>query len=525
MKKKEIVIIGAGPAGLTTAYYLLKNSNEYSVTILERDNIIGGISKTIEFDGYRIDTGIHRFFTKNDEIEKIWEECLPIQGKPAYDDILLQREKEFRKGGPNPEKQDKTMLIKDRITRIYYGRKFYDYPVTLNMTTIKNMGFLTMTKAGFSYLKSCIHKLPETSLENFYINRFGKVLYQMFFESYTEKVWGINPSKISADWGAQRVKGLSIAAVIKDMIKKIIGKKNDKTAETSLIERFIYPKLGAGQVYEEMANKIRQMGGKIILNADVKEILFKNKKVESITYYQNNKKHQLNVDILVSSMPLKELFTSIHGMTIPKDIYEIATNLPYRSFMSVGLVVDKLYLENTTKVKTLNEIIPDSWIYVQEPDVKMGRLQVFNNWSPYLFRHKEEINNKVLFTLEYFCDEFDDYWNMSDEEFIDFAIEEALKLKMISSKKAVEKSVRIKVPKAYPAYFGTYSQIDKVINYVNGFDNVYCVGRNGQHRYNNMDHSMLTGIETAKHILDNHIDKKEIWNVNVEKEYHEEKKS
>ncbi len=524
MNKKNVIIVGAGPAGLTTAYYLLKNSDKYNVTILEKDSIIGGISKTVEFDGYKIDTGIHRFFTKNDEVEKIWLDCLPLQGKPAYDDKLLNVDKPYVEGGPDPEKEDKTMLIKNRITRIFYGRKFYDYPVSLNMTTIKNMGFFTLMKAGFSYLKSCIHKLPETSLENFYINRFGKVLYSMFFESYTEKVWGIHPSKISADWGSQRVKGLSITAVIKDMFKRLFKKKDNKNTETSLIEQFIYPKLGSGQVYEEMANKIKEMGGEIILNADVKEIKFKGNKISNVTYLKDNEKIRIKTDICVSSMPIKYLFENAKGIDIPKNIYNIATKLPYREFMSVGLLVDKLYLENTTNVKTLNNIIPDSWIYVQEPDVKMGRIQIFNNWSPYLFKSKEEIKNKVLFTLEYFCSEKDEYWNMSDEEFINFSIEEALKLKIISSKDVVEKSIRIKIPKAYPAYFGTYSKIDKVIDYLNKFNNLYCVGRNGQHRYNNMDHSMLTGIETAKNIINNKSsDKKEIWNVNTEKDYHEEK--
>jgi len=523
--KKQVVIIGAGPAGLTTAYYLLKNSDQYNVIILEKSSIIGGISKTIEFNGYKIDTGIHRFFTKNEEVEKIWEELLPIQGKPAYDDKLLNRQKPYEKGGPNPEVDDKTMLIKDRITRIYYGRKFYDYPVSLNMTTIKNMGFFTLLKAGFSYLKSCVHKLPETSLENFYINRFGKVLYSMFFESYTEKVWGINPKKISADWGAQRVKGLSITAVLKDIIKKAFGKKNNKNSETSLIEQFIYPKLGSGQVYEEMANKIQEMGGQIILNANVNEVRISNKnRISKIIYTKDDEKISLKSDICISSMPIKELFEISKGTTVPKNIYNIATKLPYREFMSVGLVVDKLKLENTTNIKTLNDIVPDSWIYVQEPDVKMGRIQIFNNWSPYMFKNKEEINNKVMFSLEYFCSDKDKYWNMTDEKFIDFAIDEAIKLKLIDSKDKVEASVRIKIPKAYPAYFGTYAKIDKVIDYLNTFKNLYCIGRNGQHRYNNMDHSMLTGIETAKSIINNKNNKHDIWNVNTEKEYHEVKK-
>lgn len=522
MKKKKVVIIGAGPAGLTTAYQLLKNSNDYAVTILEQDNQVGGISKTIEFNGYKMDTGIHRFFTKNDQVEQIWEELLPIQSMPAYDDILLNRTKKFPAEGPNPETDDQTLLIKDRITRIYYGRKFYDYPVSLNFSTIKNMGFFTLLKAGFSYLKSCIIKRQENSLEDFYINRFGRVLYSMFFESYTEKVWGIHPSKISADWGSQRVKGISISTVIKDMIKKVFHLKNVNNTETSLIEQFIYPKLGSGQMYEEMAKQIKQMGGKILLNCKVNEIQFTNQTVSKVICEQEGKKKTLSVDFCVSSMPIKDLFLAMKQVKVPKSIQNIALNLPYREFMSVGLVVDSLKLKNETKVKTLMNIIPDSWIYVQEPDVKMGRLQVFNNWSPYIFKNKEEIKNKVFISLEYFCSEEDEYWNMSDEDFIGFAVKEAIKIGLIDED-SIHETVRVKIKKAYPAYFGTYSKFDQVIKYLNKIDNLYCVGRNGQHKYNNMDHSMLTGVETAENIINKKTNKKDIWNVNTEKDYHEKK--
>ncbi len=522
MKKKKVVIIGAGPGGLTSAYYILKNSSEYEVTILESENMVGGISKTVSFDDYKIDTGIHRFFTKNEEIENLWKELLPLQGKPAYDDIILNREKDFDTTGPDPEKSNECMLIKDRVTRIFYGRKFYDYPVSLNMTTIKNMGFITLFKAAFSYLKSCFIKLPNTSLENFYINRFGKVLYSMFFESYTEKVWGVHPSKISSDWGAQRVKGLSIFALIKDILKKTFKIKNNKNSETSLIEHFWYPKLGSGQIYEEMAKKITQMGGCILLNSRVNSLTLKDGKIKEIGYITKGAKKSLKTDICISSMPIKNLIESINGTNVPKKIYNIATNLPYREFMSVGLVVNELNLKNNTNIKTINNIVPDSWIYVQEPDVKMGRIQILNNWSPYLFKNKKNIENEVLITLEYFCSENDKYWNMSDKEFIDFAIDEAVKIGIINDN-SVKSSVRIKIPKAYPAYFGTYSDIDKVVDYLNSISNLYCIGRNGQHRYNNMDHSMLTGIEAARAIIKGEKNKDDIWKVNTEKEYHEKK--
>ena len=482
--------------------------------------------KQLNLHGYKIDTGIHRFFSKSDEINEIWNEISPVQSKPSYDDILLSHSKNLPSLGSDPEKDELSMLIRDRLTRIYYDKKFFDYPVSINANLIKNLGFVKIMKAGFSYLKTLFYKRPNDSLENFYINRFGKVLYSMFFENYTEKVWGIHPSKISADWGAQRVKGVSIIAVIKDFIHKKIGIKSNKNTETSLIESFYYPKLGAGQIWNEMAKKIADMGGQIILNADVKKININNKNVTSIEYIEKNHTNTVNTDYLISSMPIKDLVLGISGDKINKKVYNSAVNLPYREFMSVGLLVDKLKLKNTTTIKTINDVIPDSWIYVQEPDVKMGRLQVFNNWSPYLFKNKEDILSKVLITLEYFCSENDKYWNMSDNDFINFAIKEAIQIGLIEDENAVSKSVRIKIPKAYPAYFGTYSNIEMVVSYLNEYKNLVCIGRNGQHRYNNMDHSMLTGIKAAEYILDKKKDKnkkREIWNVNTEKEYHEEK--
>jgi len=429
--KKKIIIVGAGPAGLTTAYKLLKESKDYEVIILERDNKYGGISSSVNLNGYIVDTGIHRFFSKNKEVNDIWKEILPIQGKPAYDDIKLNRQKKFLEEGPDPEKEDKCMLIKDRITRIYYGKKFYDYPVSLNMVTIKNLGIINIIKVGISYFKACIFKKPETSLENLYINKFGVQLYNMFFKTYTEKVWGIAPKEISAEWGNQRVKGISIKEILKDIIRKAIGRKNNNNTETSLIESFIYPKLGSIQIWNEMAHKIKELGGKIYLNCEVKNIVIKNDKVDEVIYEQDGKETKEKTDLFISSMPVKELFEKIQGEEIPKEIYNIATNLPYRDFMSVCMLVDKMKLKNTTKVKTLGNILPDSWIYIQEPDVKMGRIQIFNNWSPYIFKNKEDMDKKVLIGIEYFTSEKEEYWNMSDEEFIKFAKEETQKIGMI----------------------------------------------------------------------------------------------
>ena len=516
---KKVIIIGAGPAGLTAGYELLKDQdNQYDVVILEEENQVGGISKTVRYNGNRMDIGGHRFFSKDENVMDFWKELMPIQGAPSYDDKKLNREKPLVKDGPDPEKEDKVMLVRDRVSRIYYLKKFFDYPVSLKLETFTNMGLIRTIKAGFSYLKSIFVKKKETSLENFYINRFGKVLYGMFFEKYTEKLWGRHPSVISADWGSQRIKGLSITAVIKDMFRKIFNPKSNKV-ETSLIEQFWYPKYGPGQLWENLADEIEKNGGKILKQHSVQKINLKENKITSVECVCDGKIEVFEGDIFISSMPLKDLVEDMKEETVPEDIKNIATRLPYRDFMTVGLLLKKLDLKNKTKIKTLGNIVPDCWIYVQEPDVKLGRIQIFNNWSPYMVSNPEK---NVWVGLEYFCNEGDEYWNMSDEEFTKFAIKELVSMGVIDESDVLD-SHRERVKKAYPAYFDTYSEIDKLIEYLNGFENLYCVGRNGQHRYNNMDHSMVTAMETVKNIKNNITTKDNIWKVNTEKEYHEVK--
>lgn len=520
--KENVVIIGAGPAGLTAAFELLKADPEkYSVTILEESGEIGGISKTVQYKNNRMDIGGHRFFSKDDRVMAWWDELMPRQGQPSFDDKKLGREKKLKKGGPDPEKTDRVMLVRERVSRIYYKKKFFDYPVTMKPETIKNMGFSTTVKAGCSYVKSAMHKLPEDSLENFYINRFGKKLYSMFFEGYTEKLWGRHPREISADWGSQRVKGLSIRAVIKDMWNKTFSKNNDsKKVETSLIEEFYYPKYGPGQLWETAAAEVEKMGGVIIKQAKVVKINTDGKsKINSVVYEQDGESKTMDCHILISSMPVKDLVAGMND--VPEDMQIIADGLPYRDFVTVGLLVDKLNLKNETNIKTLGNIVPDCWIYVQDVGVKLGRIQIFNNWSPYMV---EDPENTVWIGLEYFCNEGDDFWNMSDKECIKMAVRELIKMGVISDAYAVKDCHREKVKKAYPAYFDTYSQMDELVDYLSGFENLYCVGRNGQHRYNNMDHSMATSFEAVKNILSGETSKVNIWNVNTEKEYHEEKR-
>lgn len=524
-KEKNILIIGAGPAGLSAAHRLLSNNQnkknekdtKYNILILEADTQVGGISKTVEHNGYRMDLGGHRFFSKNQEVNDFWNKIMPLQGEPSYDDIINGRKLELNPNGPNPQLENNVFLKRQRVSRIFYKRKFFDYPVSLKYSTLKNMGFLSTIKVGCGYLKSCVSKKDESNLENFYINRFGKPLYSMFFEDYTEKLWGRHPNNISADWGAQRVKGLSIKALLKNMMPK--SKKKKQEQETSLIEEFIYPKYGPGQFWEKVASEIEEMGGTIKYNCEVIKIIQENGKISTIVFKdENGNEKKVHADYFMSSMPLKDLVVNMND--VPQNINNIASKLPYRDFVTVGILVDQLKLKNNNKkIHTINHLIPDCWLYIQEPDVKMGRVQVFNNWSPYLLH---DISN-VWISTEYFCNEGDDFWNMTDEEASDFVIKELIKTGIISNEKDVKDTHRVKVKKAYPAYFDTYSNIDEVINYLNTINNLYCIGRNGQHRYNNMDHSMLTGFYAADDIINNLNNKDKIWNVNAEKEYHESK--
>lgn len=444
---------------------------------------------------------------------------LPMQGRPSYDDILLRRRLKVEKGGPDPQKQNRVMLKRRRVSRILFNDKFYDYPVSLKPETIKNFGFLTTMKVGFSYLGAIVHKRPENNLENFYINCFGKELYSMFFEYYTENLWGRHPSEIDASWGAQRTKGLSIVGIIKDFFGKTFKVKNRKV-NTSLIEEFKYPKLGPGQLWEVTADEVKKLGGKIIMNACVKE-LHKNddNKLTGVSYTKDGQLVQLDGDFIISSMPVKDLVAGMND--VPAEPARIAAGLPYRDYMTLGVLVPKLKLKNKTTMRTVGNIVPDCWVYVQDRRVKMGRFQIYNNWSPYMVK---DLKNTVWVGLEYFVNEGDEFWNMTEEQFSDFCVKEMVKLGLIDSASEVIDTHMEKVKKAYPAYFDTYEEMDKLVDYLSTIDNLYCVGRNGQHRYNNIDHSMVTSFEAVKNIREGVTDKKNIWSVNTEKEYHEEKK-
>ena len=516
---QKVIIIGGGPAGLTAAYELIDKSKNFEVVVLEESKVFGGISRTVNYKGNRMDMGGHRFFSKVPEVNSWWEKMLPTQGAPSFDDKKLGKKPNTKKGGPDPEKTDRVMLRRNRLSRILFNQKFFDYPISFKASTIKNMGLGTTFIIGCSYLKSALHKRPENSLEDFYINRFGKKLYSMFFENYTENLWGRHPRDISPEWGAQRVKGLSISAILKDILGKAFKKKNRKV-ETSLIEEFAYPKLGPGQLWEITAEEIQKKGGRIITEAKVVGIKKdKNNRLTGVVYEKAGKKVTLSGDYVISSMPIKDLVEAMND--VPAKFAKIASGLPYRDYMTVGVLSKKLSLKNKTNIKTLGDIVPDNWVYVHDKNVKMGRFQIYNNWSPYLVK---DVEHTVWVGLEYFCNEGDDLWSMADDEFAKLAISEMAKIHIIGNKNEVIDYHVERVKKAYPAYFDAYEHMGDLRNYLDAIPNLFCVGRNGQHRYNNLDHSMCTSFEAVKNILSGTTDKSNVWGVNTEKEYHESKK-
>ncbi len=525
MADKVAVIVGAGPAGLTAAFEFLERTDVKPV-ILEKSEHIGGLSRTIEYKGNRIDIGPHRFFSKSDRVMDWWMRLLPLQAtadKPQ--EITYQHKTRTVPGnpyGPDPETEDKVMLTLQRQTRIYYLRKFFDYPVSLKAQTLQNLGLLRTIRIGLSYLKAAAFPIkPENNLEEFFINRFGKELYLTFFKDYTEKVWGIQCDNISADWGAQRVKGLSIMKTLTHAAKKILGGAGgirQKELETSLVEQFLFPKLGTGQLWEEVARIIRVKGGAIHTNRNVARINIEGNRVTSIeTVGAGGARETVSGDFFLSTMPMQELVRAL-SITVPADIKAISEGLVYRDFIEVGLLVNKLNVsEDSPQGKKL---ISDNWIYIQESDVMVGRMQIWNNWGPCMVADP----SKVWLGLEYFCYETDPIWKLSDEDMIKLAKEELEKIGIAEQKEVIDAMV-LRVEKTYPGYFGTYDKFDTLREYLDKFENLFLIGRNGQHRYNNQDHSMLAAMTAVDNIAQGISAKDNIWAVNTEMEYHEEKAS
>jgi protoporphyrinogen oxidase len=534
---KTAIIIGAGPAGLTAAYELL-DKTDIKPIIYEKTDYIGGLSKTINYNGNRLDIGPHHFYTKSERILNWWTNILPLQGAPEIDDLALDRtvelasqsttrevgsDKIIRNPAPDPRKEDKVMLKRTRLTRIFFMRKFFAYPVSLNYKTLSNLGIKKTIKIGLSYIKTALrHIEPEKSLEDFFINRFGMELYSTFFKDYTEKVWGVPVDQIATDWGSQRIKGLSITKTVTHALKNSFKRNpsiSQKNVETSLAEQFLYPKLGSGQIYGEIARKIVENGGKIHKNHRVNGILTNGDLVTGITVVDESTGEikEIKGDYFFSTMPVCELINSFK-CEIPENVKNVADGLVYRDIIVVGLLLDKLLIKNDTNTPSVNDIVPDHWIYIQERNVKLGRLDVFNNFSPHMVKDE----NKVWIGLEYFCNEGDELWNMSEKDVIDFAISELTKIDIIHPDD-VRDSMVIKEEKSYPAYFGTYHQFNLIKEFVEDYPNLFLIGRNGMHRYNNMDHSMLTAITAVENIIKGETSKENLWLINTEEDYHEEK--
>lgn len=519
---KKAIIIGGGPAGLTAAYEFLEHTDIIPL-VIEADNQLGGISKTVNYKGNLMDIGGHRFFSKSDRVMTWWLNHLPIENPDLFKDISLSYKGKSMVLGPQnieevrtEENPNNIMLVRNRISRIYFLRKFFNYPISPSFETLRNLGVLRVFRILLSYLAVRISpKKKEKSLEDFLINRFGKELYKTFFKDYTEKVWGVSCSEISAEWGAQRIKGLSISTALIHASKRILKiKKNStdisqKSTETSLIEHFLYPKYGPGQMWDVVADKVLTKGGTIIKGCCVDKICVEQNQVLSIQYKdKDNNLHTVEGEYFVSSMPVRDLINSIEP-SVPDEIKKIANGLVYRDFIAVGVLIDSF--KDDKKLK-------DNWIYIQEKDVKVGRIQIFNNWSPHLVTD----NNKYWLGLEYFCQEGDDLWSLSEDEVLKLAVAELVQLGFINDQNFLDGTV-LKVPKTYPAYFGSYSDFGKIIEYLEKFENLFLVGRNGMHKYNNQDHSMLTSMQVVQNIKNGVTDKSNIWSINTEMDYHEEK--
>ena len=522
MKQGTAIIIGAGPAGLTAAIELQRRTGIKPI-VLEASHEIGGISRTIRYRGNRMDIGGHRFFSKSDRVMRWWLDLIPVEAGISEDGQLRyqgqQSDIPAATSAPNPQTEDLVMLVRQRKSRIYFLRRFFDYPISLTAATIRNLGLVRTVRCGFSYMRSAL--LPqrdERSLEDFIINRFGKQLYLIFFKSYTEKVWGTPCGEISAEWGAQRIKGLSLKGVVMHFLKKAFALKQSgdiaqKQTETSLIEKFLYPKFGPGQLWEHVARLVCNSGGEIHLGVRIDRIHADGGKVVSVEgLNQAGKRVTYTGDIFFSTMPVRDLIRAISAK-VPAEVAEVSEGLMYRDFITVGLLARKLAVTEQD-----GSPLKDNWIYIQEPDVKLGRLQIFNNWSPWLVGS----SGKVWIGLEYFCNENEPLWKLSDEEMTKFAIEEVARIGILKADD-VEDSHVVRVLKTYPAYFGSYDRFDVIRNYTDSFENLFLVGRNGMHKYNNQDHSMLTAMTAVENIVNGITTKDNIWAINTEMEYHEEK--
>ena len=522
MAAKIAVIAGAGPAGLTAAYELLKRTDIRPI-VYEATDAIGGIAQTFNYKGNRIDIGGHRFFSKSDRVMQWWFNILPLQGKPAADDVEKGHEVEYAVDGVDPEKEDRVMLQRPRVSRIFYRKNFFPYPIGITFLVARRLGLWNTVLIGLSYIKRQLFPLKdETFLDAFYRNRFGDRLYRTFFEAYTEKVWGVPCSQIRADWGAQRVKGLSLRRALVHAMKDLVSsdfQKAQQERETSLITRFYYPKYGPGQMWEIVAAEVRSGGGDVRMQTRVSGVRLIGNRVTGaiIEDIRTGKTEEVPCYAFFSTMPIKHLIGMIHPRP-PDRVTEVAEGLQYRDFLTVGLLLRKLHVEE--RGRAVATVVPDNWIYIQEGGVRVGRVQIFNNWSPYMVADRK---NSVWIGLEYFVNEGGDLWVQPDKELIELGIREMEAIGFLRREDLLDACV-LRMPKAYPAYWGSYDQLSVVREYVDGILNLFLLGRNGMHRYNNQDHSMLAAMTAVDNIVEGRTDKSNLWEINLEMSYHEERK-
>ena len=523
LKRGKALIIGAGPAGLTAAFELIKRTG-VRPTVLEKGDYIGGLSRTIRYKGNRMDIGGHRFFSKSDRVMAWWMEVMPVEGAGEHRITYHGQSHEIAGSGyaPDPDAQDRVMLIRNRKSRVYFLRQFFEYPIKLSRDTLKKLGLLRTVRIGASYIASVINqKKPERTLEQFLVNRFGRELYLTFFKSYTEKVWGVPCDKISAEWGAQRIKGLSLVTVVTHFFKRSLsnesGGLSQKRTATSLIEKFMYPKFGPGQLWECVANDVKKRGGEVETGWTVEKLYTDGFRVTAAgaIHGESGERRIIEADYFFSTMPVKELMRCLDA-PVPQNVMEVSDGLIYRDFITVGLLLTKLKVKDHSSKSA--KLLTDNWIYIHEPGVSVGRLQIFNNWSPYLLADP----SNVWIGLEYFCNETDAIWALSDPAMIQLAKQELEAIGIIDQSDVLDGCVT-RVPKTYPAYFGTYERFDKIKDYISQFENLFLIGRNGMHKYNNQDHSMLTAMTAVDNIIEGRVDKSNIWAVNTEMEYHHSK--
>jgi protoporphyrinogen oxidase len=526
MNQKIAIIAGAGPAGLTAAYELIHRSDIKPI-IFEMSGEYGGLAQTMNYNGNCIDMGGHRFFSKSDRVIKWWLNILPMEHTNEMPQAISyhQQTRILPNAGHKPDSEagDRVMLLRRRKSRIYFDQHLFDYPIRLSFDTIRKLGIGRSMKIVLSYAGSALHPIPqEENLEEFLINQFGKELYRTFFKSYTEKVWGIPCDRIHADWGRQRIKGLSIRKTIIHALKQMIpfGKKRFlQETETSLIEQFLYPKYGPGQMWKEVARIVREKRGDIYLRHRVIRVEHNGSMITSVTVQDmvTGEKRSMGADYFISTMPIKDLVNMLYP-SVSDEIVDVANGLIYRDFIIVGILLRKLSIRDDLAGSDPGKLIPDNWIYVHEPAVKLGRIQIFNNWSPAMVKDP----NTVWIGLEYFCSEGDELWSKPDVGISDYAIGEAVQIGILSKSDILDSTI-IRVSNAYPAYFGTYDRFNVIRDFVDTIGNLFLVGRNGMHKYNNQDHSMLAAMTAVDNILSGISNKENLWTVNTEREYHEGK--